>query len=129
MQATVFSKRYPPVNRRDTGLSVLQIQMVDGHGTLEVDPNRAALIGYTGRLPLTEPCFVSVLSGRPGYLYRNGDGVELALAEDELLRLLRHALRPEEVLRLHALFGAFFETHDDFYDEVSGAALQPMDCR
>jgi hypothetical protein len=126
MQCTVFSPRYPPVNRRDTGLSVLQIEMVDGLGILTVDPNRAALIGHTRQLPLSQPKFPSVLTGRPGYLYRTGDGVELALAEDELLRLLRHALRPDEVRRLHELFGAFFETHGDFYDEVSGAALQPM---
>jgi len=122
----VFSERYPPVNRKPTGLQMLEIQMVDRVGAVNLDPNRAAELGYLKAIPVRHPAFRSVLSGRPGYLYRTYDGIEVALAEDEMVRLLRHALRPAEVLSLHRQFGAFFETHADFYDENTGVAVQPM---
>lgn len=127
--ATVFSKVYPPANRVETGLGVIEIEIVGRDGRVKMDPNGAARLGYQGLLPVTEPVKPSVLSGEPGFLFRTGDGIEVALSEGELVRLLRHELMPAEVLELHRLYGAFFETHDDFYDEKTGAALQRMSDR
>lgn len=129
MKPNKFSTKYPPSNRSETGLGVLEIEITGAAGTLKLDPNRAAMIGYSGELPIEDPCWPSTLSGEPGFRYRTCDGVDLSLTPPELIRLLRHDLAPEEVLELHNAFGAFFETHDDFYDEQTGAALQPMESK
>lgn len=126
MEWTTFSKRFPPKNRVDTGLEVIQIEIVGADGAHRTNPNGAAVMGFNKYLPVKEPIKPSVLSGEPGFLYRNYDGVEIALTAEELIRLLRRALRPEEVLKLHSLYGAFFETHFDFYSEKTGQAFQPM---
>lgn len=123
----VFSDAYPPVNRQLNGLHVLEIQLIDSLGTLVVDPNRAAVIGMTRKLPLYGFVAESVLSGEPAFRYLTCDGLDLALTEDELFRLLRHDLRPEEVLKLRNNFGIFHEIHDDFYREDTGESLQPME--
>lgn len=122
----VYSERFPPRNRKQTGLSIIQVEIEDKLGVLKLDLNRAAVIGYTKQLPVAQPGWPSVLSGEPGFLYRNVE-LEVALTRDELVRLLRHDLRPQEVLKLLELYGAFHEIHDDFYDESSGVALQPME--
>ncbi len=121
-----YSEQYPPRNRHETGLGVLDIEVVDRLGVWKMDPNRAALVGYKRELALAEPIGPSTLSGEPGYRYRTCD-VELVLTRDELFRLLRRDLRPAEVKKLLETFGAFHEIHDDFYDEVEFVALQPMD--
>ena len=126
MPCHVYSDRYPPVNRTETGLYVLQVEIVDGIGKWQLDLNRVAMMAYTKKLPVMRPQTMSVLSSEPAYLYRTCD-VELALTADEMLRLMRHDLFPKEVLKLHKLYGAFHETHDDFYDEETGTALQPME--
>lgn len=127
-QYVVYSDQYPPRNRKPTGLDVLDIELLDRLGTLRVDPNRAAVIGYTGALPLLEPVAESCLSGAPGYVYRTRE-VELCLTRDELLRLRRRSLAPREVLKLLELYGSFHEIHQDFYDEETGEAFQPMQSR
>lgn len=123
---TVFSERYPPRNRKATGLEVLEVELEDASGKVTVDPNGAAVIGYTREVPLAKPKWPSFLSGEPGFLYRTCE-IELPLTHDELIRLLRHDLRPDEFHKLVGTFGVFFEIHADFYDEDSGEALQPME--
>lgn len=123
---TTYSNGHPPKARKDLGLSCIESHLVDGVGVLVIDPNRAAVIGFTGKLPLINPTHPSLLSGKPGYLLRTSDGVEVALTEDELLRMFRHELRPNEVKLLLETYGSFHEIHDDFYDEETGEALQPM---
>lgn len=123
----VYSPKYPPKNRVDTRLHILELEFEDKLGKFKCDLNRAAVIGMTRKLPLALAASQSFLSGEPAFWYRNSDGVEVALSEGEILRLLRHDLRPAEVLKLHRHFGAFHETHDDFYEEESGGALQPME--
>lgn len=122
-----FSDRYPPKNRVDTGLDVLALEISDSLGKWVLDPNRAAVMAYTKKLPVLDPVGPSVLSGEPGYRYRNGDGIDIILTAEELLRFMRHDLQPKEVLKLHETYGVFYETHDDFYDEETGEAIQPME--
>ncbi|MNU45025.1 hypothetical protein D3C71_338580 [compost metagenome] len=45
---------------------------------------------------------------------------------DELLRFIRHDLRPEEFRILFDRYGEIHEIHDDFYDPRTGEAWQPI---
>jgi hypothetical protein len=120
-----MSNKYPPKNRRPNPLlSVITLEIAWKDGSLQLDPNGAAVAAHEESLPLGEPCFASDLSGAPGYEYRTDD-ITLALARDELYRFLRHDLTPAEFFTLAEKFGVFFEIHDDFYNETTGRALQP----
>lgn len=124
---TKFSSVYPPQNRVVNDLGHLEIQIRCAMNTVSLDPNTTADAGYCRAIPgLGEPIGCSALSGTPGFLYRT-DEIEVVLSEDELIRLFRRDLQPQEVLSLHQQFGAFYETHDDFYDEVTGRSHQPME--
>lgn len=127
MQSHIYSNKYSPKNRVDNGLNVVEVEIVDSMSSFRIDLNRAAIIGYTRHLPVTGPIGPSDLSGEPGFLYRNSDGVQVHLTADEIIRLFRRDLRPLEVLKLLDLFGAFHEIHDDFYDQDTGESLQPME--
>lgn len=126
MTAQRYSAKYPPKNRTDTGLGVLDIELRDRRTTRMLTPNDAALVGHTGALNLTYPVGHSILSGEPGFGLRTCE-IALVLTGDELLRLFRRSLRPAEVQTLLERYGAFHEIHSDFYDEESFEALQPMD--
>lgn len=114
---TVYSNKYPPINRTTPFTDILRIEIVDGNGVQVFDPTAAAIAGVTGQLALGEPVGKSVLSGEPGYHYRTCD-LEMTLTREELLRLMTLHLRPDEVLKLLALYGAFHEIHDDFVRHV-----------
>lgn len=117
---------YPPRNRREQSLPVLHIEIEDGNGVHVLDPNSLIMAEVSGSLRnmLRQPVADSMLSGHPGYLFREDD-VELALAPDELSRLIRRNLKPGEYLTLRDRFGIFFSIHDDFYEPETGEALQP----
>lgn len=120
---------YPPKNRMAEELPILELQVEHADGRERFDPNRIKMwaIGNQGSVLGLSPLDgrVSDVSGDPAVVYRGGD-VELALSPDELLRLIENDLRPEEFFALRARYGIFHEIHDDFYDPVSGYALQPM---
>lgn len=122
-----FSKEYPPKNRTRFDVDILETHVLHSGGTLVMDPNAVAMAGIMGELVLLNPVAPSFLSGEPGYLYRNSDGVEMALTRDELLRLFALNLRPEEFLKILGHFGEFYEIHDDFYDMETGEAIQPRE--
>jgi hypothetical protein len=126
----VDDTRYPPKNRpeHETGLGPVDIEVVYDGGTLKTDPNGSIAIAIAGQLPeAVKPLagLRSVLSGRPAVLYRTID-VEIALAEDEVIRLMGRELQPAEHRQLLEHFGDFFEIHGDYYDFATGAALQPL---
>lgn len=120
-----FSQQFPPKNRVRLGIDVLELHIVHSGGTLVLDPNGAVQACFTGELSIQDPIAPSFLSGKPGYLYRNFDGVELALTREELLRLIALNLQPAEFLKILGHFGEFYEIHDDFYDMETGESLQP----
>lgn len=120
-----FSDRYPPKNRRENPLPVIEIEIASKDSTLRMDMNQAALASHLENLQLGEPFVPSDLSGKPGYEYRSSE-ITLALTKEELYRFMRHDLRPREFFLLAEKYGVFFDTHDDFYDEKSGFAFQPM---
>lgn len=129
MKITQFSTQYPPKNRpTQTDLSILDIEITSTEGRIVYDPNTAAMTAASGQLPLGDPLpdVGSTISGKPAYKFRTTE-VEMALTPDELLRLWRRDLRPDEYFKLREVFGVFFEIHDDFYDEEEGYAIQPMD--
>lgn len=126
MPSKDFRTGLRPIGRVNTGLGVLQLEIVHGSGVLRMDPNTAVQAGYEGDLKLGETVAPSSISGAPGYLYRSSE-MQLALTLEELYRFLRRNLRPDEFLGLYRQFGSFFEIHDDFYDETTGEALQPVE--
>jgi hypothetical protein len=129
MKVTQFSRQYPPKNRpTETDLSFLDIEITSSDGRSVYDPNTAAMTAASGKLLFGEPLpeILSDISGKSAYKFRTME-VEMALTPDELLRLWRRDLRPEEFFKLRDKFGVFFEIHDDFYDEEDGYAIQPME--
>jgi hypothetical protein len=120
-----FSALYPPKNRRPNALPVVEIEIASKDGTIRMDMNQAAVASHLENLALGEPFIASNLSGNLGYEYRSSE-ITLVLTRDELYRLMRHDLLPAEFFQLAEKFGIFFETHDDFYDEKSGVAIQPV---
>jgi hypothetical protein len=71
------------------------------------------------------PDTTSVISGEPAVVYR-ADGNTIPMTVEELLRFIRHDLRPEEFRVLFAKYGGIHEIHDDFYDPRTGEAFQPI---
>jgi len=67
----------------------------------------------------------SVCSGEPAVLYRTREA-EIAMTGEEIYRMCRNALTPEEFEAIVAQVGAIWELHDDFYDPDTGEALQPQ---
>lgn len=116
---------WPPKNRNSEPLLPLLIQIVSADGIEEFDPN--TLIIQTVRrhrkfAPM--PDERSELSGEPAIIYR-ADDLELRLSPPELQRLISCALREEEFFALLDRYGMAFEWHEDFYDPLTGLALQP----
>ncbi|NTF17463.1 hypothetical protein G6L37_03450 [Agrobacterium rubi] len=68
---------------------------------------------------------MSVISGEPAVVYK-ADGREIPMTVEELLRFIRHDLRPEEFRTLAVKYGIFHEIHEDFYDRQTGVAWQPI---
>lgn len=124
---TDYGPAFPPKNRKANDVELVEVHLVDSLGTLKVDLNRAALMGATGTLPLAGPVAKSDISGGPAFWYRAHDGINIALTHDEMLRLLGLSLLPHEYFKLREHLGLFHEIHDDFYDGVTGEALQPRD--
>lgn len=135
-------------NRIETSLDILEIRVDHADGSFRTDPNGAvgcAIWAMSGEKPSWQPGMLgdksqlfnplelkpkpgltSILSGGPAVMYRSDD-VEVPLTPEELFRLLKRSLRPEEALQLLDHFGEFHEIHDDFYDPATGEAFQPMD--
>lgn len=120
-----FSALYPPKNRRPHPLPVIEIEIVSKDNAIRMDMNQAAIACHLENLSLGEPFIPSDLSGEPGYEYRSSE-ITLALTRDELYRFMRHDLHPKEFFLLAEKYGVIFETHDDFYNEKSGLAIQPV---
>lgn len=110
-------------------LGPLGIEIVDARGTVSYDPNKVA-IAFIGQredknlVPIEGK--VSVISGGPAVIYRTQEA-ELALTPDELGRLARRSLTPDEFFAICDAVGAIFELHDDFFDPDTGEAFQPAD--
>ncbi|MFN2347969.1 MAG: hypothetical protein ABR558_00165 [Thioalkalivibrio sp.] len=92
----------------------------------DADSLMVAMAGdYAGHKPLDlgMPGPASVISGEPGFIYRNGS-VEIALTRRELQHLVFNALPPAWYLRLREHSGDFPEIGPDLYDPHNGRALQ-----
>lgn len=121
-----YSELFPPKNRINTGLGVIDIEIVDDQGAHRYDPNSAILAAHKGPkgFPLGESIAVSDISNEPGYIVRF-DAVQLALTAQEMVRLFMHSLRPEEFFALANKYGIFYEISGKFYDEDTGVADDP----
>ena len=116
---------WPAKNRKPESLPVLVIQILSGDGTEEFDPNSLIIQMVDDRrhfLPLADER--SELSGKPAIIYRCLD-LELKLSPPELRRMVLRDLHKKELFTLLNRHGMAWEWHEDFYDPVSGAALQP----
>lgn len=126
-----MADKFPPKNRtKRVDLGPIDIE-ISGHGkAIMFDPNRLIVALLDDKLfsdlgaPIPTAVEGSVLSGKAGYRYSDSD-VDMILERGELDRFIRCDLTPEEYFKLRDTYGIFFMIHDDFYDEESGAALQP----
>jgi hypothetical protein len=121
----VWSQKYPPVAQKRNELGVTDYNVVGADASLRLTPNTAIMAGVTERIDFGRPGVTSMLSGEPGYLYRT-DVVEIPLSREEILRLFRHNLRPEEFFKLAQEVGVFYEISSKFYDEETGVAVNPQ---
>lgn len=122
---TTTSTPFSPRNRTETGLGPLDITVEDARGLNRFDPNSLILAcaddQFKGLKPI-ERC-ASDISGQPAVIVRTSE-LQIALTPGELERLTLRSLRPREFFALAQKYGIFFEIHDDYYDEDTGAALQ-----
>jgi hypothetical protein len=123
------NERFPPRNRLPDELPILRIEVEHADGLEAFDPNGMiiCLLGRKAEMLAWNPLpdRVSDVSGEPAVLYRSHD-CEVALAPEELVRYVGHALKPEEYFALRERHGDHFEIHDDFYDAETGEALQSV---
>lgn len=126
VSARSYSELFPPKNRINTGLGVIDIEIVDDQGAHRYDPNSAILAAHKGPkgFSLGTPVALSDISKEPGYILRF-DAVQLALTAPEMVRLFMHSLRPEEFFALANKYGIFYEISGKFYDEDTGVADDP----
>jgi len=106
---------------------------ITGKHTRQFDPNTLlaqafaseSYVSNSYKIPLGEPSDTpSEISGAPSFQYKTNE-VTLQLTEEEIYRLARRDLRPEEFFKLYKAHGIFHEIHDDFYCETTGEAIQP----
>ncbi len=118
---------YPPINRKPSeDLGAAYSRIVGADKTLTLDANALVVAAYEDKLDLGKPVErTSDLSHHKGFVYQTVE-LEMVLTKNELLRLIRRDLKPEEFKVLRDLYGIFFEIHDDFYDPFTGVALQPV---
>ena len=110
-------------NRFNTGLGCIDIEVLWEGGKIIGDPNKFCMHGIEEDIPLGEPIAISDISGEPAYVYRCSQ-IEIGVTREELYRLLRINLQPDEFLALFNKFGIFHEIHEDFYTD-DGIAVQP----
>ncbi len=122
----MYNTKYPPKNRKQTGVEGIHIEFEDGAAKSMSTPNEVAVMAFNKRLPIKgPPVGKSCISGREGYIYRTAE-IELVLAADEMVRLVRRELQPAEFKSLLSSYGMFFEIHGDYYEPETGLALKPM---
>lgn len=114
-------------------LPVLRIEIAERDKVHVGDPNSIVTGILNGELDIPNMGphvgWNSVLTDEPALQYRCSD-IVLELTPAELDRFIRHDLYPEEFLKLRTLYPYrhpdIYDLHDDFYDEETGMALQPL---
>jgi len=115
---------------RNQKLAVLQIVIEHADGILTTDPNGLIGLVLDGTLLKLKPYpdLASVLSGKPAVLHREYD-LEIPLTPEEVHRLADRSLTPDEFKKLMIRYGMAHAWHEDFYDLLSGEAMQPVSKR
>jgi len=122
----VWSEKYPPVNRKpNLSLGPVTMLLLGASTEIRSNPNELAMLSQTETLELGSPTDFSMLSGDPGYIYKD-DEVSLVLSLPEMYRFLKFNLRPEEYFKLARRFGVFYAISGKWYDEDTGIACQPF---
>lgn len=123
----IDDEEFPPINRKPSDdLGAAYSRIVGAEKTVTLDANALVLAAYEEKLDLGKPTDKpSELSLHKGYLYQTNE-LELVLTKSEILRLIRRDLRPHEFKILREQYGCFYEIHEDFYDPLTGIALQPV---
>jgi hypothetical protein len=108
-------------------LKPLQIEISGEDRTLRLDPDGMMAAVFGGGLDLGAPIkdSASLLSGQPGYRYQDCE-IDMVLDREELLRFIHRDLSPPEYMAVRTHYGIFYMIHDDFYDERTGKASQPL---
>jgi len=109
-------------------LGPIGIEVLDQNGTHSFTPNDIIVAFARDNIQDTlKPIdgLQSVCSGEPAVVYRTAEA-EFALTPAELRRLTFRALTPAEFMAIQDKVGGIYDTHDDFYDQRTGEALQPV---
>lgn len=117
--------RIPKNRELVQSMSSVAAQVHDAAGWHDTSLNELGIAAAQESLALGEPVATSVLSGEPGYYYRDVE-ICLALSACELSCMLRHNLEPEEYFKLREAYGLFHHIGPDYYDVDSGRALAPV---
>ena len=114
---------------KDFGILRIEIAALDE--VKVYDPNSLTMGIIQGTLrPLDmarNPEWISDISGQAGLQYRSSSMV-VNLTPQEMERFIKRNLGPAEFHILAELFGEdAFEIHSDFYNPMTGEALQPIE--
>lgn len=66
------------------------------------------------------------ICGKEGYEFKEHE-YTLKLCIDHIRKLLKRNLSPKEFFSLYKKYPEMFLLHDDFYDPVTGEAIQPVE--
>lgn len=103
----------------------VEYSILTKHGMITLCPNCVAMSILNKTLTIDPGLYISEISGKPGAVRIDCQGTQYDLLPDEALRLLGHALMPNEykaLLKTHSEYE--FEIHEDFYSD-DGFAYQP----
>lgn len=119
----------PPLNPDHLSyLAPIGIEVLDQNGTHSFTPNDILVAFARDNIQDTlRPIdgLQSICSGEPAVIYRTAEA-EFALTPEELRRLTFKSLTPAEFMAIRDKVGDLFDIHDDFYDQRTGEALQPL---
>lgn len=133
---------YPPINREETCLGIIEMHVLHADGVAMYDPNQIIVASvmvdpasikdphYHGVVPLRglKPSddAKSFLSGEPAVVYLEDDA-RIPLTVEELIAYVGHSLHPAEYFRIRGHYGMLHQIHGDFYDVNTGEARAPRD--
>lgn len=113
--------------RKNYGL--IDIDIIDANGKRTFCPNCLAISFCNDTLNLHNSyLYTCDITGNVGAVLFKSSDEEYFLEKDILKRLISHNLTPKEYFKLADKYGADkYMIHEDFYDEDTGEALQPIE--
>jgi hypothetical protein len=118
----------------DIETDILLYHIDNGKEKIVLCPNHSVLFAineaeeitkYPSELPEDTDLHCEIC-GKEGYEFKEHE-YTLKLCIDHIRKLLKRNLSPEEFFSLYKKYPEMFLLHDDFYDPVTGEAIQPVE--